>query len=519
MKDNWRLQSVKWLLFLILCLALFLRLWYLFELQSNPLPFVAVSQEAFDQYRFVKLAADIKSGHWVGPIASFSPAYSYLIAVLYSVFAPSCNTIFLFQMSVGVIACFVLYKTGKMVFDRPSVGLLAALLAAAYAPFIFYEAEVLRDMLIGYCNLFAFYFLCAGLMKEKCKSVFFGGWWVGVSAALRLNILALFVVPYLAAREYGNSRLKFKAPLAFILGMLLPFFPLMLRHAVLRDPNILTQRGPSDFWFGNSIDASGLAAQKTPYVENLQKQSQGSALKTGGLFLGELKRHPMDYLRLYGRKIRMFFNGYEIPSNFSFDLFRERSVPLNLSVMDFTIIGPFVILGLLLLAGRSRMSALLYGFCAVLSGSVILYHIQGRYRMAVMPIFILPAAYGMHWFVSRWRQRRFQSAALATLVLIGLFAASRPDTAMIQKYFGGRVRPFDYRNMASAYLVLYQSGGADAASKKSFLRSAAHYLERSTAMEPSVPSLSQLAAVYRELGRNDESRRIEELIKIGGGAK
>ena len=71
----------------------------------------------------------------------------------------------------------------------------------------------------------------------------------------------------------------------------------------------------------------------------------------------------------------------------SFDMFRKETSALKFG-LDFSIIGPLAILGFMLIAGRYDGLRWLYGFAGVLSASLILIHILGRYRIPVIPYFI-----------------------------------------------------------------------------------------------------------------------------------
>src|SRR5262249_26555431 len=144
-----------------------------------------------------------------------------------------------------------------------------------------------------------------------------------------------------------------------------------------------------------------------------------------GVFVREMKNAPAAYLHLYLRKIYMFFNGYEIPGNLSFDQFLEESFFLKLFLVRSSFIIPLGILGLILLwPMRSKFSALSL-FFIVLSFGVIVFHIQSRYRIVVMPYFILFAAYALRWLMTAIavRQVKILIAGLSALLIISIFTS------------------------------------------------------------------------------------------------
>ncbi len=440
-----------WGILIVLLIAAFLRFWYLAELWNNPMPNAAARYDIFDQYRFMKLAQEFADGHWLGTELTFySPAYSYLIAVLFTLFPRTSNTVFVFQVLLGLVAVYVIYRSARLLFENRAVGLASAALAAVYSPFLFYDCEVLRSSVITYLNLFGFYFLLKGWKKKRAKDLLPAGVLLGLSVAIQPNALPFFIVPGLLLGKPSAHRLGTRMGLLILLGMAIPIVPLVVRNAVVGGRPVISTQGAEVFWAGNAYNSLGVGFTNLDTEKELEAESRGSLTKTAWIFLREIGQHPKEYAGLYARKIQMFFNELEVPGNLSFDMFRGETTALKFG-LDFSVIGPLALLGFLLIAGRYDGCRWLYGFVAVLSASVILIHIQGRYRIPAIPYFILAAGYAISWLIYQLRLRKWvpMSWALGLLAVASLWV--NPGEGVIKKYLGLRIRSIDYCDLANAY--------------------------------------------------------------------
>ncbi|MBI4342339.1 MAG: tetratricopeptide repeat protein [Candidatus Omnitrophica bacterium] len=491
---------------LALCLAALLRFGYLIELQRNPLPQWVATQEAFDQHRFMTLAQEFLAGNWLGAhVTGYSPGYAYVIAGLYAVLPRHLNTLFIVQILLGLAACFVFYRTGTLLFQRRAVGVVAAFLAALYAPFLFYECKGLREILTAYFNLFGFLCLLRASLGGRARWVGAAGAFLGLSMLMRQHVLPALVAPYLLLRPGIGLRTKLAQTLLFLGTLTLTIAPLALRNAAIGSPAVIAPNGLEAFWVGNTPDAPGIGWLDQPSRVALTRESQGRLTKTLEVFGRELRRHPREYRTLYARKIAMFFNGYEIPGNLSFDQFRGMSVALKAAVADFATVCPLGLLGMVLSARVSRGWGLLAGFLALLSLSVIVFHIQGRYRLAAVPFFILPAAYTIWWFGDRWRAGRFARVGAAAVALAGLTILMWPNQRVITTYFGGRVPHVHFVHLGQAYLARSKEPQWSPQQRQALRMSAAESFRNALAVEERPATYFLLGAVSSTLGHQEAS--------------
>ncbi len=459
--------------------ALLIRLVYIITFYSDPISCVVSQWPTFDQFRFLQSAKEFLHVSWLGTeVTRYSPAYSYFIAMIFSFFNENIYWVFLVQTLVGGLSCFLFYKCGALLFEEKTVGLIAAFLAAFYGPFIFYENTLLRASLIAYLNLGGFYFLLLGLKRDYLKYIAFSGILLGLSCVLRPHILIFFVLSYLIFFYTAPIKKRIYAALILSMAFLLPLAPLSLRNNLLGRHTLISYQGPSTFWIGNTYDSSGIGLPRTPMREKLANEAGGDISLTVKILLREIIHHPKAYLALYTRKIYMFFNGYEIPANLSFDLAKENNPPLRLAIINFRLIVPFSLLGIFLCPYPKKFRGLLLLFLAILSASVIMFHIQGRYRLPSVPFFILFASGALYWLMHDiFTSKNQRYKIFVSVFLLGLFILTAPNRYVISAYFSFKIPPDYYLNESQAYASLFDDfdNWLNSQQKKVILKKALYY--------------------------------------------
>lgn len=489
-------------LLIILVLAAVLRFSYLIELQANPMPALVSLDPAFDQYNYITMAQDIVRHQWVGSQhPGHSPVYSYVIASLFSIFGDDMNIVFVFQGVLGILAVYLLYRCAVLLFENKNLALLTAFMAAVYSPFVFYECAVLRESIIAYVNVMALYFFLLALRKEKSRNYFLAGIMTGLSLIVRAGFLPVFVLSYLLF--FGkNGKRKLQAVFFVLAGMAIVIAPLTIRNYSSGFKALTETSGPTLFWLGNSYDSPGIGLTYTDTQEKLTAETQGRIGPTLKVLWRETLLHPKEYVGLWGRKFKMLFNGFEIPANLSYDLFKEQSVILKIAFLNFTIISPLALLGLILFFRKYRHIGILYSFVFALTIIVLIFHIQSRYRMAFIPFYIISAGYSLFWFGNMLQRKLYRPLGLASALLVLLIVFTLPDKGIMQRYFNGSIRGIDYSNMASAYLFRLEKKNLTAVQRREHLEKAIAYYDKALPHLISQQKVSVYitqAMVYRDL--------------------
>ncbi len=500
--DRQERPFVKIALMAILVLAAGLRFAFLWELQKNPMPVMVVHDKVFDQYNYLTMAEDLLRHNWLGTEhPGHSPVYSYLIAALFSVFGSDMNIVFIFQILYGVLAVYLFYRCAVLLFQNKNLGLLTAFVAALYSPFIYYECALLRESVIAYTNLTAFYFFLLALGKGKNKNYFFAGMSTALSLILRAGVLPVFVLGYVLFSA-GSWEKRFRAFLFVLAGMMLVIAPLTVRNYICGFKAVTETSGPTLFWLGNSYDSPGIGLTYTPTQEKLTAQTQGRIVPTIKVLWREMCKYPSEYKSLFGRKFKMLFNGFEIPANLSYDLFKEQSVVLKIAVFNFVLISPLALLGVFLVFRKYQNIGILYAFIFALTAFVFIFHIQSRYRVAFLPFYVIAASYSLFWFWEMLNRKFYRPLAAGAFLFLPLFFFTFPDRNIMERYFDGGIRAIDYANMAGAYLMRVENEKLPPKSRRWCLEKAIAYYDKALPRlnaEGKVSVYITQAFVYRDL--------------------
>lgn len=455
-----RISALKtdWTILFIFLAALSIRLLYIFQVLRFPLTEFLASSNVFDQGWFDSRALDIVSGHWAGnEVFIREPLYSYFLAIIYTIFKYSHPAAYIMQAILTSIGAILLYKIAAQVFNKKAA-LISAFIFSFYSISIYYDAMLLRENMITFLNILLLFFILKALKENKTISWLAAGSALGFLTLARHNILLPFILAFIlfTLRPFKKA---LKYCLFFSLGMFIVFLPVLIRNYTVSNGNYVgISKEISAFWAGNNYRASGVDVDLSSEYHHLLYKSEGNTRKMAMIFLNEIKKRPKVYAKLYLRKIWMFFNGYEAPSNDSYDLYREEfPTVLRLPLFNFQFVCAFCFLGLFLSLFMKPRPYILYTFLIALSSLVILFNIQSRYRLSVAPFFIIFAGYSIYFIFDKIKNKDYLKPIVLIIISIFFYVILKPDLT----YAGFRgpknkIRPLDRTNLALAYLDYYQ---------------------------------------------------------------
>ena len=393
------------ILFAILALALVLRLAHLWAVRDQPF----FSWLAMDSQEYDRWAQGIAAGDWLGSQVFFqAPLYPYLLAAAYTVLGHRLALVYLLQILLAVAGCWALYRAGREIADERT-GLGAALLAAVYGPFLFYDAQLLKESLAVTATSFLLWALAAARSRPGVKTWIGAGALLGVLALLRENALLLvpFLLPLAWRREDRWPGLARRGG-ALVAGLVLALLPVALRNGVVGGDFLpTTSQGGVNFYIGNNARADGtyqpiVPGKQIPELERreparLAEQALGRPLSPGevsgywlGQALGWAREHPGDFLRLQLRKLGMFWSWYEWPDAVDYYYVKTLSPALRLPLLEF---GGAVILGFAgLFLARRRLGAFAPALLFALGwmASTVIFFLFSRYRLPAVPALLVP---------------------------------------------------------------------------------------------------------------------------------
>ncbi|HWR98327.1 MAG TPA: glycosyltransferase family 39 protein, partial [Candidatus Methanoperedens sp.] len=383
-------------------LALAVRFTYLLEIRGDPF----FARPIVDARMYDEMAVRIASGEPLGGGAfTQAPLYPYFLGLVYRLLGHDYFLARFVQVAVGAAGCALIVAIGRRIFN-PRVALLAGLTAALYGTLVFYDAELLRPVLVIFLALCALLALLAAAERPSRLRWGGAGLLLGL-AAITWETTLLFVPaallwlwrvlrPRLPAREIaGHAACLCLAAAAAIL-------PVTLRnYRVSGDLVLVSAWGGVNFYLGNNA-----AAERTVAVQPGRDWDALLALpeRQAGLtrpaarsrwFYREtfafIREHPLAWAGLLGRKLARFWDAAEFEPNNDLAHFRDASALFRLLyrpggpvVVPFGVVGPLALLGMILLPAREARARLLLLFTLAIMSVLVLYHVRARYRLVAV---------------------------------------------------------------------------------------------------------------------------------------
>ncbi|MVP00877.1 hypothetical protein EDM21_15310 [Paenibacillus sp. N10] len=192
-------QLVKILLiWFVLIIALVLRLTYVLGNEYEPLE--------FDQKNYTVMAEQIIEQGVYGYLSTESNTYVtpgfplFLTAILavfgYTDIEQTYMVVRVLQAFISLAAIGFLYKIGDRLFNWQT-GIVAALMAAVYAPFIFVTSLILTEVIFMASLMALVYYQVKIIQENKRKDHLIAGILLALSVLIRPNILLIAPVPYI----------------------------------------------------------------------------------------------------------------------------------------------------------------------------------------------------------------------------------------------------------------------------------------------------------------------------------
>ena len=425
-------------------------------------------------------ARDIAAGNIIRGEAFFmGPLYAYLMAIVYGVFGESLLLKGLIQIAGGSLTVVLTYLVGARVF-RPAVGMLGALMLALYGTATFYEGQMLMMWLGTLLNMLLLFVLLRGpawnggaavplrksgkgggepaRLRGSCQDGItpaprrdtprfaLAGALLGLSALARVNILILLpvILVWILFIDIDEKSRRLVRTAALVAGAFAAILPATVHNfAASRDFVPITYNGGVNFYIGNNAEATGtydppmgINMQTDPTTRRHVERALGRELKPSaisrywmGRSLAFIRENPGREAALLLRKAALFINGFEWPQIESYDLSKSRYGIFRILFVNFHWIVSLGLVGIIFGLRSWRRNFLLHWFVLAYSLSIILFFVTDRYRIQIVPVLCLFAAYALLEIFPRLSARSPRSwfaPALFVLLLVmtrpGLFA-------------------------------------------------------------------------------------------------
>jgi tetratricopeptide (TPR) repeat protein len=424
-------------------LAFVLRTVYTLQVRYTPFfQTLGLDAKFYDQW-----ARDLAGGTSERGAFFMTPLYSYFLAAVYRLFGRDLLLVRMIQAGLGSATAVLVYLLGRDVFDR-RVGVLAGLLTASYGALIFYDCSILLTPLLVFLTVLALFVLARADGTGRPVLYLAAGGVLGLAAIGRAAALASAAVAVLwmllspRTREERSGNAGSRAPVLrqvalVVLGVLVVVAPVTVRNFVVeRDFVPITSNGGLNFFIGNGDGATGgyvkpqgLDIVTDPDGQDVAERALQRRLKpseVSGYWYGRawanIRANPGPWAKLMVRKIAFVMSSYELPQLENYDFQKRYSALLALPLPGFALIAPLGLLGLGL-TFRRRLPRLLALYASVYLLSIAAFFVVARYRLPVVPVLIILAAYATIELVRRARSKELATLALPVIALVVLFYA------------------------------------------------------------------------------------------------
>ena len=457
----------------LLVAALIVRVIFLVQIEKSDLG----DALALDSRFYYDLASDVAAGGSLSQEAfNFNPLYPVFLIAVFKLFGVGLLAPRIVQLAIGLLVIVIVSWAGARLVGGPRKGrlsakataLVAGCLSLLYGQFMLHEGLILASTLEVLCLAASFALALAldedllGELPLKLGSRRISPWvsalilgaFCGMGALGRPNLFLLLIAAlpvWLVLRNHPLRR-GFLPAAGVLVGAFLVLLPSIVHNAKATGSFVpVASHGGINLYIGNRAGTSGIyepprnvRADMRGLVEDARAIAEAETRRSlteaevsdfyMRATLEGIKAHPGQWLRLMGRKFILFWNGAEVPSVPNVFFFEKSFVSLKLLFLPFAVISPLSICGCIVLfrSRRNRSVVTLFLGCALVS--VVLFFVSTRYRLPVVPILILLAAYFLVWAAREVSRRKYRFVGtLAVGALAFYFAVSNRDMVEVSQ--------------------------------------------------------------------------------------
>ncbi len=551
----------------IFLVALAVRLVHVYQLRASPFFDILLG----DAHGYDEWARRIAGGEWIGRDVFYqAPLYPYFLGAIYRLIGHNLLAVRIIQATIGSMSCALLALSGQRFFS-PKVGLVAGIGLAIYAPAIFFDGLLQKSVLDVFFLSLSLWLISLLLDQRDDRRIWLAlGVAMGALSLTRENALVFIVVilawclvrlkpdtttvkrskakkeadvvsgfpptPKAPARlaegpfgREGGSRTRNAA--IFIAGLAIVLLPVAIRNYAVGGGFYLTtsQFGPN-FFIGNNPNADGTYmslrfGRGAPEYERqdateLAEHATGRTLTPSDVSsywtdraLDFITAHPAQWVSLMGRKLLLLVNATEMLDTESQESYAEWSWPLRLGGWfgHFGVLVPLAVLGMFLAWPERRRVAILYAMTGVYTASVLMFYVFARYRLPLVPFFMLFAAAALcriPSLVIQARERFGGAPQRDTRLKVPEFSASSAVSALIVVVVVAVIANWPILSK-SLMIAITETNLAVALQAQGRPAEAADHYRRAIAIQPDyAPAYGNLGVTERAMGEVDKAIQI-----------
>ncbi len=398
-----------------------------------------------DEKADIERAGMILAGTWPSKPFYQAPLYPFFLAGVEKLYGKNPDTSRYIQFMLCAAVAAMVFVLGRSLHSYPA-GLIAGLLIALYKPLIFYSRLHLKTTLAVFLVTACLTLYISGRRRDSAARLIGAALLLGIGCLARGNLLPFIpILGFWLLYQPGSRERRLVLTGSFIIAAAMPIAPVTWFNYHTDSLVLTTWQAGGVFYSGNHRGNVRGGYARPPFVRPGKQETNGAGwrkeaerrtqepmtarqvssywMRNG---LAELVSQPTRGIRHIGRKILLFWNHYEMPSNVDLQ-FMERLDPfLSWPLPSFgwlALLGPAALLAL----WRVPHARPLFAYTVVSWLLISAFFINGRYRLTLA----VPLAVGAGMLLTelyRWIRTRdpWQPSLAAALLLLGAFLAYRP---------------------------------------------------------------------------------------------
>lgn len=409
------------------------------------------------------------------------PLCPYFLALIYRAFGHSFMAARLVQLLIGAFSSVLLYLFAKRLFGA-GTGLVAGILGALYWALVYFDMELREIVLLVPAHILLMWAMFKLRARPRVPWAAAAGLLIGFSILGKPNTLLFIPVAVvwfavLMRRALSRRRIMLLSGV-LVAAAALVVAPVTIRNVVRGSDFVLvSSNGGVNLYIAHNPRATGYSVEMEkefptfstafdyPAIVRYVEKLEGRSLKHSEVSawfahraLAHIRRNPGRTFAQLLRKAVLFWSGIEIVSEKDLNWARQeskvlRAIPLNFAaVLALGLLGLGLCIGPMLRkpasdkAGASVPPAacpaagadivLIVLFVGVYFGSFLPFFVTARYRVPLIPLILVFAAFGVCRIGTGLRAKRWRAAALQIGCLVALYLLIN------HQWFGISMSPF-----------------------------------------------------------------------------
>ncbi len=398
---------------------------------------------------------------WLGDTIFFTePFYAYLIAGFLFLFHGAGPTaLLLLQFFLGALLSVALYLLTKTLLHRKAA-LWAGFLTALYGPFLFYEGLLLKTSLEVFLLPWLILLFFVTFRKRQMTWFFGAGLLLGALVLVKgNNLIFWFIISFLILFLLRDLSLLRRAlfVLVFSGGVFVCILPITVRNMIVGHDIVFTNYSfglviyQGSWWGGDGSTARvPHFLRPDPRYEETDAVGMAEAYAGKKLKPSEVSRFwiektveealaaPGHFVGTIWNKIFLVANYSEFSDNYQFGFYRS-TIPFLWILPNFLFVGSLGLLGLFLFfrevfwqdvmmkkntVSQAAIRDQKIIFLSLFFGAILvllLTTVNARYRVALVPFFLVLSGGALSFFWSLWEERESKKMVSLGWLLGGVF--------------------------------------------------------------------------------------------------